>query len=188
LWLTDTLNPGVFLGLGPCTLQGVSYPVCTTNANINARRVLSLSGENPEAASKIGFLDRYSDAFSQDYRGLKLSFQRRAATGLGLSGNYTWSRCFGDRTSSAWEQVGSGFTDPNNPAYDRGYCDQDRTHLANFTVGIQSPDFTNAALRALASGWRASGIVNVRSGSRLNVTTGRDNAFNGQTGQQPDQR
>jgi hypothetical protein len=39
----------------------------------------------------------------------------------------------------------------------------------------------------LASRWRASGIASARSGSRLNVTTGRDNAFNGQTGQRPNQ-
>jgi hypothetical protein len=39
------LNPGVFLGLGPCTLQGVLYPTCTTAANLEQRRVFTL--ENP---------------------------------------------------------------------------------------------------------------------------------------------
>ena len=29
LWGQVAINPGVFLGLGPCTLQGVTYPVCT---------------------------------------------------------------------------------------------------------------------------------------------------------------
>ncbi len=33
LWGLVALNPGVYLGLGPCTLQGVAFPVCTTNAN-----------------------------------------------------------------------------------------------------------------------------------------------------------
>ena len=45
LWGLVALNPGVYLGLGPCTIQGVAYPVCTTNANLNQRRVLSLSGK-----------------------------------------------------------------------------------------------------------------------------------------------
>ena len=42
-------------------------------------------------------------------------------------------------------------------------------------------------LGALASNWRLSGIVNVRSGSRLWIISGRDNAFNGQANQRPDQ-
>jgi hypothetical protein len=34
------LNPGVFMGLGPCTINGVAYTVCSTNANLNQRRKL----------------------------------------------------------------------------------------------------------------------------------------------------
>jgi hypothetical protein len=187
LWWETQLNPGVFLGLGPCTLQGVSYAVCTTNANIGPRRRLSLSGENPEAARKIGILDLYTDISAETYRGLKLSAQRRSASGLSVNGSYTWSRCYGDPTSPGFLQEASGFTNPDDPAMDRGYCAQDRTHLASLTLGIQSPVFDNAALRMLASSWRFSGIVNARSGSRLNVITGRDNAFNGQTNQRPNQ-
>jgi hypothetical protein len=70
---------------------------------------------------------------------------------------------------------------------DRGYCAQDRTHLASLTLGIQTPAFDNAALRLVGSNWRVSGVVNARSGSRLNVTTGRDTAFNGQTNQRVNQ-
>ena len=33
IWGQDALNPGVFMGLGPCTLRGVTYPVCSTTAN-----------------------------------------------------------------------------------------------------------------------------------------------------------
>ena len=50
LWEQVAINPGVFLGLGPCTLQGVFYATCSNNANLNQRRALSLSGENPAAA------------------------------------------------------------------------------------------------------------------------------------------
>lgn len=189
LWNTQQLNPGVFLGVGPCTLEGVHYPVCTTSRNIGTRRLLSLSRENPEAARKIGVLDLYTDIGTQAYRGLKLTAQRRAASGVSLNGNYTWSRCFGDpiNTTGSFLQEAAGYTDPNNPAHDRGYCDQDRTHLASATVGVQTPSFSGAALRAIASGWRVAGILTARSGARLNVITGGDNAFNGQTGQRVNQ-
>ncbi len=186
LWGLVELNPGVFLGLGPCTLQGVAIPVCTTNANLNQRRVLSQSGENPASATLIGNLDSHAAVGTQTYRGLKLSMQRRAGSGVTLNGNYTWSRCFGLEMPTG-AQFGIGFVDPSNPDYDRGHCDADRTHLANFTVGAQTPQFRSPALRALASNWRVSGILNARSGSWLTVVSGRDNAFNGMANQRVDQ-
>ena len=77
--------------------------------------------------------------------------------------------------------------DPSNPAYDEGYCDQDRKHLATLTVGYETPDVGNAALRAAVSHWRLSGILTAQSGSRLNILSGIDNAFTGIGNQRPDQ-
>ncbi len=180
LWLQIQQNPGVFLGTGPCVINGVSYNMCSTAANLNQRRRLSLSGENPAAAALIGNLDLHTSIGTQDYRGLRLSFRRRAATGVSLNGNYTLSRCFGDTTTGGFPQLAQGPINPDDPDLDRGHCDQDRTHLANFSVGVQTPDFTTPVLSALASGWRVSGIFNARSGSWLNLTTGSDRALNGQ--------
>jgi hypothetical protein len=84
-------------------------------------------------------------------------------------------------------QFGIGFVNPADPHYDRGHCDQDRTHLANFTVGYQMPAFGNAALRTVASNWRVSGILNARSGPRMTILSGRDNAFNAMANQRVDQ-
>ena len=70
---------------------------------------------------------------------------------------------------------------------DKGHCDQDRTHLANVTAGWQTPQLDNKALGLLASNWRLTGIVSVRSGAWLNITTGADNALNGQLQQRPNQ-
>lgn len=51
-------------------------------------------------------------------------------------------------------------------------------------VAAQTPEFgTAAALRAGASNWRISGILNARSGSWLTVSSGRDNMFNGMANQ-----
>ena len=180
LWLQIQQNPGVFLGLGPCVLAGRSYPVCSTAANLNQRRRLSLSGENPAAAELIGNLDLHTSTGTQDYRGIRLSFRRRAATGVSLNGNYTLSRCFGDNTTGGFPQLAQGPSNPDDPDLDRGYCDQDRRHLGNLSVGVETPQFESRAANILASGWRVSGILNARSGSPLNITTGRDIALNGQ--------
>ena len=67
---------------------------------------------------------------------------------------------------------------------DEGHCDQDRKHVANGTLGYQTPEF-DGPLGIIASNWRVSGILSVRSGAWLNITTGVDNALNGQIGQRP---
>jgi len=175
LWGLVSYNPGVFLGLGPCTIHGVSYPVCTTDQNLNNRRVLYL--ENPAEARFIANLDVFDDLSTENYRGLKLSVQRRAANGLSLNGNYTVSRCFGHDWANTGG-TGGGYTNPADPAYDRGHCEQDRTHIANLTLGAQSPQLDGALLNAVASNWRVSGILHARSGVWLTVVTGR-NSFNG---------
>ena len=181
LWEQVAQNPGVFLGLGPCTLQGVLYPTCTTNANLNQRRVLSLSGENPAAARLIGNMDIHQAVGTQDYKGLKLSFQRRAARGVSLSGNYTVSRCFGDPVgqTGGFPQIANGYTNPDDFSFDRGVCDQDRTHIGVFIAGVQTPQMANNALRAAFSDWRISGILSARSGQPLSVIAGQDRAFSG---------
>jgi hypothetical protein len=112
--------------------------------------------------------------------------QRRAATGLSFSANYTLSRCFGTEMNTS-AQFGATYTDPTNPDNDRGYCDQDRTHIGNATIGIETPEFSNAILRTIASNWGVSAIVTARSGSRLSVTTGVDNAFSGISNQRANQ-
>jgi len=175
------LNPGVFLGLGPCTLQGVFYPTCSNPGNLNARRAFSLSGENPAAARLIGNLDAHTDLGIQNYRGLKLSFQRRAATGLSLNGNYTVSRCFGDPSfqTGGFPQIANGYTDPEHPEFDRGYCDQDRRHIGTFVAGVQSPEHDGRLANAVLSGWRVSGILGARSGRPVNVVAGQDRALSG---------
>jgi hypothetical protein len=183
LWGLVAINPGVYLGLGPCTIAGVSYSVCSTTTNLNQRRVPYL--ENPAEARFIAGVDRHSAVGTQTYHGLKLSGRRRAASGLSLNGNYTWSHCEGNTTPPGFSQLSAGFVKPDDPEYDSGHCDQDVSHLANVTVGVETPDFTSPALRVLASDWRVAGIVTARSGNWLNVITGRDNALNGIANQRP---
>jgi hypothetical protein len=85
LWWTQGLNPGVFLGVGPCALQGVSYIVCSTAGNIAARRLLPLSGANPASAQTIGIVDLITGIGSQDCHGLRLACQRRSPRGFSLT-------------------------------------------------------------------------------------------------------
>ena len=172
------------MGLAPCTINGVNYPVCSTLANLNQRRVLSL--ENPARAAGLGFVDEHNDVGWQKYNGLRFTGTRRSSV-LSLSGNYTYSMCTGTATPGSFPQIASGYTNPANPDMDKGHCDQDRTNLANVTAGYQTPDFGNRVAHVLASNWRVTGIYTYRSGQWINITTGADNALNGQLQQRPNQ-
>ena len=183
LWAEVGINPGVFLGLNPCAINGASYPVCSTNANLNQRRKFSL--ENPRGAGALGFIDQHNSVGWQTYQGLRLTVTRRAASGLSVNGNYTWSNCVGTATPGSFAQIASGYTNPDDPDMDKGHCDQDRTQLANASMGYMIPGASNPVLNAIASNWRLSGILSVRSGQWLNIITGIDNALNGQIGQRP---
>ena len=125
---------------------------------------------------------------TQDYKGLKLSFQRRAAAGVSLSGNYTVSRCFGDPAlqTGGFPQIANGYTNPDDLTFDRGLCDQDRTHLGIFVAAYDAA-VRHSALRAAFSDWRISGILSARSGQPLNVIAGQDRAFSGIQNQRVDQ-
>jgi hypothetical protein len=185
LWAEEAINPGVFMGLGACTINGVAYTVCSTVANLNQRRKFSL--ENPKEGALLGFVDEHNDVGWQTYQGMRLTLSRRSARGLSLSGNYTLSHCIGTATPGSFAQIASGYTNPDNPDMDKGHCDQDRKHLANVTAGFQTPDFNNRLLDLVASNWRLTGIASIRSGTWLNITTGVDNALNGQLQQRPNQ-
>jgi len=165
LWTQIQQNPAVFLGTAPCVLNGVAYTVCSTAANLNQRRQLTVSRANPAAAALIGNLDLHTSIGSQTYRGLKLSVRRRTATGVSLNGNYTVSRCYGDTTTGGFPQLAQGPTNPDDPKADRGHCEQDRTHVGNVSVGYETPEASRAALSALVSHWRVSGILTARSGT-----------------------
>ncbi len=186
MWGQSHINPSRFMGLGPCTIAGVSYPSCTVSSNTDRRRVLYL--ENPTAGQWLGPIVQYRDVGTQSYRGLKLAFGRRAATGLSLAGNYTLSHCVADTdVSGGFSQFTGGYTKPDDPSFDKGNCSQSRKQIANLSVGAETPRFANDALRIIASNWRASGIVSARSGSWLTVTTTRDIAGTGITPQRVNQ-
>ena len=174
LWGQVQLNPGV-RGYGRAHRR-VVITSCTVAGILEQRRASSSTTPGDVAARAV---DLHDDVGKQDYRALKLSVQRRA----------------GQRPADRWElhvvavHGQHGHVDvpadrqrllkPDDTAFDIGHCAQDRTHIGNITVGAETPQFQGAVMRALASDWRVSGILNARSGSWLTVTTGRDIAGTG---------
>ena len=72
--------------------------------------------------------------------------------------------------------VNSGYTNPDDPGFDRGPCDSDRRHNFNLTASAQTPQFETDVTRWLLSDWRLSGIFRAYSGPPLTVTVASDPA------------
>ena len=191
LWANQHINPAVFLGLGPCTLNGVQYSTCSTATNTDQRRRFSL--ENPALGQNFGFVNHLESGGTASYNGMLLSVQRRAARGLTINGNYTWSHCITDPAGLAFIFVtaaNDGWTNPDNRHFDRGNCTvsaTDRRHVFNLSAVAVTPRFSKPVLRTIASGWSFSPIFKILSGSYLSVTTNQDRVLNGVTNQRVNQ-
>jgi hypothetical protein len=182
----NPINPAIFLGLGACTLGGIQYNPCSATTNTDQRRLLSL--ERPQDGQFIGAMGEFDDGGTQVYHGMLLSLERRAK-GMTLTGNYTLSHCMGTQAdiNSNGPPADETYTKPNVRDFDRGNCDSDRRQLFNMTAVAETPQFSNAKMRTLASGWRLSGIYRIASGSPLSLLAGTDRALSGVTRQRPDQ-
>ena len=128
-----------------------------------------MHGLNVPHARQIGALDLNTDIGWQKYRGLKLAARHRSTTGVSLNASYNLSKCEGTTTATTFNQTSAGYSIPDDPDFDAGYCDQARTHLGTLNAGSQTPEVGSGVVRALASKWRLSGILSARSGSRLNI-------------------
>jgi hypothetical protein len=180
VWTNKALNPALYFPGGPCTLNGVTYNPCSATTNTDARRRFSI--ERPADGAKLGYIGEADDGATQNYHGMLLSVERRAAKGVTFNANYTLSHCIGPYASlynpmAMW--ASDTYADPNNRALDQGNCDSDRRHVFNFTSVAETPTFANPTLRIVATGWRLSGIYRRSSGRPLTVLAGADRALNG---------
>jgi hypothetical protein len=179
----------------PCTLRlpgggTQSFGNCAS-APLDLRR--DISQANPEVGQYIGPLDWVTDAGWQQYHGVLLSAQHRLTNGLTGTANYTWSTCEGLINQGGGPlNLGTGYTHPqsliNPPSEaeskelferDKGRCADSRTHIVNLTASVQTPEFASPAMRAIASGWRLSGIFRAASGAYLSVSAGGDRSLTG---------
>jgi hypothetical protein len=175
-----SINPAVYIPGGPCVINGVSYNPCSTVTNTDQRRRFGL--ERPQDGSLIGYASEIDGGGVHVYHGMVVSLERRVTRGVSLNTNYTLSHCIGPYavlygTLSLWPY--ETYTDPTNRDADRGNCETDRRHIFNVTSVAETPQFANPTLRALATGWRLSGIYRWNSGSPLNIVAGTDRALNG---------
>ncbi len=142
-------------------------------SNLESRR------KYPGFGSVQGFT---SDGVST-YHGLQVLLNRRFSSGLEFNAHYTWSRAldntggnistgmsFGDRDSTTWARSNS-----------------DRRHQFVFLGTSELPGFRKGSiLRSLLSGWRATGVFQLRTGLPLDIINSVDSTLIGAEPGTPD--
>jgi hypothetical protein len=179
---SEQLNPAIYFpgntdASGNCFAQGYTFRpttgvVCSTTQNTNARRRLSLI-DFQNTGQFVANLVEIQSGGTANYNGLLLEVRKRAAKGITLTGNYTWSHCIGPFQGNEAGDTGANPAIPNPFVGDRergrGNCLSDVRHLFNVTSVLEMPKFSNDKLRYAASGWRLSTIYRVRSGYYVNI-------------------
>jgi hypothetical protein len=182
LGTSENINPAVFLGTGACTLNTVSaagvvvptpYSTCSTTANQNQRRVLSL--QNPLAGQYYAGIGAYDPGGTGSYNGLYLAANKRLSHNITLNTNYTWSHCISDIYD---QQTGSAGVSPFIRRNGRSNCTgADQRHSFVLNMVAQAPRFNNTWLRRLASDWQVAPIFILRSGGYFSIVPGTDRAL-----------
>jgi hypothetical protein len=156
-----------------------NYPVYgpgATTGNVNARR--------PYQPGTIGAARVLESAFGTDYHGLQLAAEKRGAH-LSFKGYYTFSKALEDT-----DYQGNGlpaFQNTDKLWLERARTSNDRAHLFVLS-GIWRIDYLRepGLMKALLNDWTLSGIVTLRSGQPLTVTSGLDRNLDGVTSDRAD--
>jgi len=188
----SNLNPSIFLGTGPCTLQQVisgsvapvSYADCS-KAAAQVRRPLYM--QNPLLGQYYGGIGLVDDGGTATYDGLNLSAQKRLSHGINVLANYTWSHCISDQ----WFQnptAGNGNSIPGDRRKWRGNCQGlDQRQLFQVSLVGTTPKFNNRIARLLGSDWQFAPNLEIKSAQFFTIITGSDVALTTTINQTPNQ-
>src|SRR6185436_5348696 len=117
---------------------------CSSAANTNFRRILSLTNAN--VGTYAASLDTYEGGNNAQYNGLVVSVRRQASRSLNVAANYTWSHCVNDINSGlvGMPNVDTGNTyasingkEPGTPS--TAYFDSNGNFLPGVTSLTASP-------------------------------------------------
>lgn len=129
--------------------------------NANPANFLTQSGR-PYSGFANESLD--SDVLNSNYNALQVQLRHNAGR-LNYEVNYTWSHEIDDMVN-----VFGGFSNPYNPAADRGPGDWDIRHCLTGSLVYSLPSLkgSNSFVRGVLNGWQTSNILQARTGGTAN--------------------
>jgi hypothetical protein len=160
----------------PAIYDGVAT---LSNTNYAARRYLTKI--NATQGAYFNTIAQYDDGGVANYNGMLVSVQRRAKQ-MNLQANYTYAHCLSETETT--ELTGPSYlippaVNPDGRRLSYANCDSDRRQVANVSLILNSPNFSNRITNAVASGWQLSTIFTATTGGYSSVTTGQDTSLTG---------
>jgi hypothetical protein len=133
-------------------------PLTPAGGSVNSRRPNQLFGS-------IRTLE--NDAYS-NYNGMTAILRQRLSHGLSGQASYTWSR---NLDLSSDSNGGGTLSQQYNPSADYGPSNWDITHRFVGILSYSLPTFnaSNFAVRQLLGGWQINTILNLQTGTPINV-------------------
>jgi hypothetical protein len=160
-----------------CRMFGTNFTPCARVGNYSAPGPYPINFWmlNPYSA---GTLQLTEDSAWNNYNGLQFSLRRRAAKGLSMQVNYTFSKGLSNtRVDNANQNV--DWTTRRNLALDRGPSPFDIRHVLQVFGTYDLPvgkgrmlNIGNRLLDAVVGGWAFSPILTIQSGSAYPLTGG----------------
>ena len=186
LWSSGgEMDPAMFLGLGPCTINGKAYSTCSTTSNTNQRRLFYLA--NPVTGAAYASVNTMDDGAVAHYNGLLLSLEHRFANNFTFLANYTNSYCVSDADFGA-ALAGSSNSRPFDRHADWGPCVFDTRHNFNTSLVVTSSvKRFKPWVNGLLNNWQLAPLIHASSGQPLNITVGKDNSLTGLNNDRPNQ-
>jgi hypothetical protein len=184
LWITHESDPSEYLGLGACTIAGVTYSTCSTTKNSAQRRILYLS--NAGLGKYYTSIDTMDDGAVAHYEAMLLSIQHRFARNYTFLANYTDSYCVSDYDFGAALATPSN-SQPFNRHADWGPCVFDTRSIFNASLVATSSWKGGVWASRLLSNWQLAPLFHVSSGQPLNITTGHDDSLTDLNNDRPNQ-
>jgi hypothetical protein len=187
LWAGRELNLQQYIP-GNCVAgqYGLTAPgKCSSTAAANqaARRTLTL--QNPTWGPWYNTIAWVDGGSTSNYNAMLLSAQHRLSSYFAVLGNWTWSHCIADPTTT--EITGPNYVDSNNRSADRSSCSSDHRQQLNISGVIQSPRMNGKVEGMLLNNWQLSPIFHWATGNLATATYGSDVALTGAGNQRAQQ-
>ncbi len=157
----------------------VYVPGASTTANVNSRR--------PYMPGIFGPIFETETAANANYNALQITFTRRFARNFSLLANYTFSKSIDTLSDDPTGAASVSFVNSNDLAQDRAVSGFNTPHVFSLSWVYQVPEVRLGGWmgRRILGGWQLNGIVTARSGQPVNILSGTDTNFDGNTTDRP---
>ncbi|PYS47944.1 MAG: hypothetical protein DMG13_26625 [Acidobacteria bacterium] len=174
-------NKTTHLWLGLDVNSATYIPGESTTGNTNLRRRLYLM--NQAQGQYYSSIIETDDGANANYNGGLFSVQKRFSSRMSWNSNFTLAKCLNDGEVN--QNIANTYPDPYDRTTNRGPCNADRRRILNNSVLLESVPIGSDVLSQVTRNWQLSTILTMQSGAPLTVTSGPDNALNGNPGQRP---